>query len=85
MDAIAILFFIQSENAQKSIGKFFDKLRRDRQQLESRKLCEKIENRIVRDALLIKLSLHYAEVDSTFEVAKTVIDTGLSVLKDTNG
>ena len=38
MDAVAGLFFIQSRNAQNSMADFFDKLRRDRNHLESRKL-----------------------------------------------
>jgi hypothetical protein len=85
MDAVATLFFIQSRNAQKSMGEFFDKLRRDRQQLESRKLCENIENGIARDALRIELSLHYAEVECAPEVAKTVINAGLTTIsKPTN-
>jgi hypothetical protein len=79
MDAVAALFFVQSRNAQKSMGEFFDKLRRDRQQLESRKLCENIENKTARDALRIELSLHYAEVNNASEIAKTVIHAGFSI------
>lgn len=44
MDAVAALFFVQSRNAQKSMGEFFDKLRRDRNHFESRKLCESIDD-----------------------------------------
>jgi hypothetical protein len=77
MDSVAALFFVQSRNAQKSMGEFFDKLRRDRQELESRKLCESLESATARDALRIELSLHYAQVENSCEVAKTVIQAGL--------
>ncbi len=76
MDAVAALFFVQSRNAQKSMGEFFDKLRRDRQQLESRKLCEQVENPTARDALRVQLSLHYADVPTSADVARAVIDAG---------
>jgi hypothetical protein len=76
MDAVAALFFVQSRNAQKSMGEFFDKLRRDRQQLESRRLCEQLEVRRIRDALRVVLSLHYAEVENASEVAKNVTNAG---------
>ena len=72
MDAVASLFFVQSRNAQKSMGEFFDKLRRDRQQLESRKLCENIENKVARDAMRMELSLHYAEVSNASEIIKNI-------------
>jgi hypothetical protein len=78
MDAVAALFFVQSRNAQKSMGEFFDKLRRDRQHLESRTLCENIGSPVARDALRIELSLHYAEVADAADIARTVIDAGLS-------
>lgn len=77
MDAVAALFFVQSRNAQKSMGEFFDKLRRDRNHLESRKLCSSIEDKIARDALKIQLSLHYAEVPNSTEVSKRIIDSSL--------
>lgn len=77
-DAVAGLFFVQSKNAQKSMGEFFDKLRRDRQQVESRKLCETIDNLQAKDALRIQLSLHYAEIDKADEISKSIIELCLS-------
>ncbi len=73
VDAVAGLFFVQSRGAQKSMMAFFDKLRSDRQQLESRKLCDEIENKNARDALRINLSLHYAGVENPSDVSKTII------------
>lgn len=72
MDAVAALFFVQSKNAQASMGEFFDKLRRDRQQVESRKLCEIISDAKAKDALRIQLALHYAELPNSDEVAKSI-------------
>ncbi len=77
MDAVAALFFVQSRNAQKSMGEFFDKLRRDRNHLESRQLCKNIEDKLARDALRIQLSLHYAEVPNAYDVSKSIIDSSL--------
>ena len=45
VDAVAALFFVQSKRAQESMAEFFDKLRRDRNHLEARKLCENL-NRV---------------------------------------
>ncbi len=75
MDAVAALFFVQSRNAQTSMGEFFDKLRRDRNHLESRKLCNDVEDPRGRDALRIQLALHYAEVPEASGVASSIIST----------
>jgi hypothetical protein len=77
MDAVAALFFVQSRNAQTSMSQFFDKLRRDRQQAESRKLLEDVSNDAAKDALRIQLALHYAEVEGSKEIAKSIVDTCL--------
>ena len=78
MDAVAALFFVQSKNAQASMGDFFDKLRRDRQQVESRKLCEIVGDVRARDALRIQLALHYAELPKSDEIARSIIVSCLS-------
>jgi hypothetical protein len=78
MDAVAALFFVQSKNAQAAMGDFFDKLRRDRQQVESRRLCESISSPAARDALRVQLSLHYAEVESREQIAGVIINACLS-------
>lgn len=78
MDAVSALFFVQSRNAQKSMGEFFDKLRRDRQQLESRKLCDSIENPTAKDAIRMQLALHYADLPDASTIARGIIDTCLN-------
>jgi len=64
MNAVAGLFFVQSQRAQVSMGAFFDKLRDDRLHLESRKMCEAIENDDRRDQMRITLGLAYAGLSS---------------------
>jgi hypothetical protein len=80
MDAVAALFFTQSRNAQEAMGEFFDKLRRDRQHLESRRLCESITNPLIQDALRMQLALHYAEIADSSTVTKSLIDTAVASL-----
>jgi len=74
IDAVSALFFVQSKSAQKAMGEFFDKLRRDRQQLEARKTCEIISDPSAKDAVRIQLSLHFAEVPDGKEIAATIIE-----------
>jgi hypothetical protein len=78
MDAVAALFFVQSKSAQASMSEFFDKLRKDRQQVESRKLCESISDPLVKDALKIQLALRYAEIDKSDEISNSIIQTCLT-------
>lgn len=73
MDAVAALFFVQSKRAQESMGKFFGDLRKDRLQVESRKLSESINNPEAKDALRIQLALHYAEIAKPDEVSIPII------------
>lgn len=70
MDAVAALFFVQSKRAQLSMAEFFDKLRRDRDALEARKICDAIENRAARDILKIRLSLHAVGIQSQVDIAQ---------------
>lgn len=78
MDTVAGLFFVQSRNAQKSMGEFFDKLRSDRLHMESRSLSESIESREARDALRLHLALHYAGVGEANGIAKHITEKCLS-------
>lgn len=67
MDAVAGLFFVQSRAAQESMSEFFDKLRKDRMHIESRNLCDTIEDSDVKDALKVRLALYYAGIENDFE------------------
>ena len=79
MEAVASLFFVQSRNAQQSMGDFFDKLRKDRLHMESRKLCDAIESQAVKDALKLNLALHYAGVGSAEVIAKQISESLLTI------
>ncbi|ENU5814307.1 hypothetical protein ACE34P_001863 [Vibrio fluvialis] len=78
MDAVSGLFFVQSRNAQKSMGDFFDKLRSDRLHMESRSLSESIESAKARDALRLHLALHYSGVGESDSIAKHITEKCLS-------
>ena len=78
VDAVAALFFVQSKRAQESMADFFDKLRRDRNHVEARKLCESLDASAARDALRLRLSLHYAEVNTPDSIAESIMKTCLS-------
>jgi hypothetical protein len=77
MDTVAGLFFVQSRNAQKSMGEFFDKLRKDRAQVESRNLCEAIQSEQAKDALRVHLALYYAGVEQHENLAKNITEATL--------
>ena len=74
MDAVAGLFFVQSRNAQKSMGEFFDKLRSDRLHAESKLISQEISSTEAQDALKLHLSLHYAGVPNSDSVAKHITE-----------
>lgn len=82
MDAVSALFFVQSKNAQTAMGEFFDKLRRDREQAESRKLCENLESSIARDAMRIELALYYAGIKDSSAVSKSILNDWLASQKE---
>ncbi len=78
MDAVSVLFFVQSKSAQAKMAEFFDKLRLDRQQAESRKLCESVSDSRARDALRIHLALRCDEAKQPLEVARAIMDACLT-------
>lgn len=77
VDAVAALFFVQSKRAQESMADFFDKLRRDRNHVKARKLCESLETKEAKDALRVRLALHYAEVETPDSIAESIMTTCL--------
>jgi hypothetical protein len=77
VDAVAALFFVQSKRAQESMAEFFDKLRRDRNHVEARKLCDSLETKEAKDALRLRLALHYAEVETADSIAEAIMSTCL--------
>lgn len=74
MDAVAGLFFVQSRNAQKSMGEFFDKLRSDRLHAESKLITEAVKSQNAKDSLRLHLALHYAGIENPESVAKHITE-----------
>jgi hypothetical protein len=75
IDAIAALFFVQSNNAQKAVGTFFEKLRKDKQIHDAIKMSETIENADLKDNLKVKISLSLLGIANSDETADKLIDT----------
>lgn len=73
VDAIAALFFYQSNRARTLMAEFFDRLRSDHKIGESLKLCADIDERSMRDALRAKLSLHFSGLDQTDESLRVIL------------
>ncbi len=68
IDAVASLFFVQSNQARKSMTEFFDKLRLDRQFNESLRLCDSIPDPKIQSMLKAQLALFFSGMpkDSDF-------------------
>lgn len=65
IDAIAALFFYQSNRARQLMAEFFDRLRTDRKLEEALRLCDEINDGKIRDALRVRLSLHFSGIGTT--------------------
>lgn len=63
IDAVSALFFVQTNNAQKSMSEFFEKLRLDRLNVEARELIGEIEDPERRDQLRAQLVIKYAGIE----------------------
>ena len=63
---------------------FFDKLRKDRQQAESRNLCNEVTGEAAKDALRIQLSLYYAGVEEHAKVAQSIVQTCFGIKTPAN-
>lgn len=73
VEAVAGLFFQQSNRARKLMSEFFEKLRADRRLDESLKLCDAIDNKFMRNALKVKLSLDFSGLEDSHNIAKDII------------
>lgn len=62
IDAVAALFFVQSNKARQLMTEFFDKLRMDRKLDEALKLAEQIPEPLVSSRLKAVLALHFVDV-----------------------
>lgn len=63
VDAIAALFLYLNNKANDKISEFFRELMFDSSKKDAQNLVQKIENREIRDELIVKLALHLSGVD----------------------
>jgi hypothetical protein len=78
IDAISALFFVQSNNAQRAMGEFFEKLRLDRLNVEARQLISEIENEAMRDQLRGQMVLKYSGIDKLLSGASLAAPPGIA-------
>ncbi len=73
IDVVSALFFYQSNKARQLMSEFFDRLRSDRKLEESLKLCESINDPLMRNALKVRLSLFFSGLEAGDSVATEII------------
>ena len=73
IDAVAALFFVQSNRARQLMAEFFDKLRVDRKLDEPLRLANEIADPKIQSSLKTVLALNFAEVGSASEVLTSVL------------
>lgn len=77
IDAVAALFFVQSNKARRLMSEFFDKLRADRKFEESLQLADQIPDSTLQSRLKILLALNFAEVKSTNGILSSMFNMEL--------
>ncbi|WP_052201758.1 hypothetical protein [Ensifer sp. ZNC0028] len=70
IDAVSALFFVQTQNAQKSMSEFFEKLRLDRLNAEAREMISEIELAERRDQVRTQLIIKYSGIEKLIEGGK---------------
>lgn len=73
IEATSALFFTLSNKANKKISEFFDKLTLDSNTTHAMHMTKEISNSDVRNQLLVKLSLHLAEINED-KICKQTIE-----------
>jgi len=78
IDAVAALFFVQSNKARQLMTEFFDKLRIDRKLDESLNVLSKIEDKTISSRVKALLALNFAEIDVTDDMYRRVVSMDCS-------
>jgi hypothetical protein len=73
IDAVAALFFVQSNKARQLMTEFFDKLRTDRKLDESLKLVEAISDPSTSSRVKALLALHFADLPIELPLFESVV------------
>ena len=63
IEAVSVLFYQLSNNANQKVTEFFDKLTIDSNTTQAIDLIEKIEDSKTKDELIVKMSLHLIGID----------------------
>lgn len=74
LEAVASLFFVQSNRAQQMMVEFFDRLRTDRRLEEALQLTDKMPDPKLRARMMLVLGLSLAERPMTDELLSVLID-----------
>ena len=74
VDAVAALFFVQSNKARQLMSDFFDKLRTDRKLDESLKLIESIKNLKLQGRIQAAVAVRFASVEIGDETLLSLLD-----------
>ena len=75
VEAIAGLFFVQSNRARDVMTSFFEKARVDRSLSEALRLADEVPDKLIRSRLQTVLALRLANAEATDEVIRTVMAT----------
>lgn len=73
VDAVAALFFHQTNRSRALMADFFDRLRTDRKLEESLKLCNATSNSVLQDALRVRLALHFSGISNSDQALKDIL------------
>ncbi len=73
IDAVAALFFVQSNKARQLMTEFFDKLRVDRKLDESLSVLSQIEDKTIASRVKALLALNFAEVNVSDDLFRQVV------------
>jgi len=78
IDAVAALFFVQSNKARQLMTDFFDKLRVDRKLDESLNVLSQIEDKTISSRVKALLALNFAEVEVSDDIFQRVVAMGVT-------
>lgn len=81
IDAVAALFFVQSNKARQLMTEFFDKLRADRKLEESLNLASQVPDQILQSRLKIIIAMNLADVKSSEAILPLIIGTQSEIKK----
>ena len=83
IDAVASLFFVQSNKARELMATFFDKLRTDRKLDESLRLVSEVSDGLLKSRLQLLLSLNFADVKVADETLLAVMNVSAASRTET--